>query len=141
MSSIDHLANEVEYYGSAEEVFKESDLVETDVHIQGWEKKFRIRALSFKQQEEINQLATNKESGEIDHTEWVLRTIASGVVRPRITYDQAKGFLEKNGIFVNQLADDIWAIGRISKTAFDDYIANLKTLAELEKAAKEKGKK
>jgi hypothetical protein len=134
--AIDHLASDVEYYDSAEDIFKESDLVETDVHIQGWNRKFRIRALSFKLQEEINQKATDKDSGELNHQEWVLWTIVHGVIRPRITYDQAKGFLEKNGTFVNNLADDIWAIGRISKSIFDDYIANLKTLSELEKAQK-----
>lgn len=134
--AIDHLATDIDYYDNAEDIFKESDLVETDVHVQGWNRKFRIRALSFKLQEEINQKATDKDSGELNHSEWVLWSIVHGVIRPRITYEQAKGFLEKNGTFVNNLADDIWAIGRISKSIFDDYIDNLKTLSELEKAQK-----
>lgn len=129
-----HIADDVEYYNTVEELYTESDLVETDAYVQGWSKKFRIRGLSFKQQEEINKHSTDKDSGELLHDEWVYHTIAQGVIRPRITYEQAKKLADKNGTFLNMLADEIWAIGRVSKSLFDDYIANLKTLQELEKA-------
>lgn len=130
---VDHYAKEVEYYNSIEELLAETDIVETDVHIPGWSRKFRIRGLDFGQQEDINEKATNKETSELDHKEWVLWTIVHGVVRPRLNYAQAKQLTTKNGQFLNALADEIWNIGRISKKAFDDYINRLNELNELEK--------
>lgn len=133
---VDHYAKEVEYFNTIEELLTETDIVETDVHIPGWSKKFRIRGLDFGQQEDINEKATNKETGELIHKEWVLWTIVHGVVRPRMTYPQAKMLITKNGQFINALADEIWNIGRISKVAFDDYIRKITELNELEKKAK-----
>lgn len=138
---VDHYAKEVDYYGSAEELLTETDIVETDVHIPGWRKKFRIRALTFGQQEAINAASTDKDTGQLNHEEWVYHTIANGVVRPKFTLAQAKKLSELNGHFVGMLADEIWNIGRISKTAFDMYIQKLTELNELEKAEKEKVRK
>jgi hypothetical protein len=120
--AVDHFAQDREYYSNIEELIAETDIVETDVYIAGWNKKFRIRGLNFGQQEDINTKSTNKDTGELDHKEWVLWTLVHGVVRPMMNYTQAKMLIDKNGTFLNSLADEIWNIGRISRKVFDDYI-------------------
>lgn len=124
---------EVPYFESPREVTLEEDRVELDIHLLGWSKKMRIRALSFAQMEQINKLATDKDTGKIDQAEWVYRTIKEGVTRPMFTYNQAKDLADNNGEFVRELADEIWNLGRISKRMWDAYIAEQKRLAEIEK--------
>lgn len=123
---------ELEYFESAKEVSLEDDRVETDIHISGWGKKMRIRALSFAQMELINKKAT-KPDGNLDHAEWVYNTIKEAVVRPMFTYNSARELADNNGEFVRELADEIWNLGRISKKMWDAYILEQKRLAELEK--------
>jgi hypothetical protein len=125
--------DEIEYFDSAKEVTLEDDRIETDIHIQGWGKKMRIRALSFSQMESINKKAADKDTGKLDHAEWVYNTIKEGVVRPLFTYNSAKELADNNGEFVRELADEIWQLGRISKRMWDTYILEQKRLSELEK--------
>lgn len=125
--------DQIEYFDNAREVTLEDDRIETDIHIQGWGKKMRIRALSFAQMEVINKKAIDKETGKLDHVEWVYHTIKEGVVRPLFTYNNAMELADNNGEFVRELADEIWQLGRISKKMWDTYILEQKRLAELEK--------
>lgn len=142
---IQHHTASVDYYNAIEDFLAESDLVETDVYIQGLNGKFRISALTFGQQEEINQKCLRKiddsDKTELNHQEWVLWTLVHGVVRPKLNYTQAKQFISKNGQIVNALADEIWNIGRIPKKTFDEYISKLKELNELEQKAEEEAKR
>lgn len=142
---IQHHTASVEYYNAIEDFLAESDLVETDVYIQGLNGKFRISALTFGQQEEINQKSLRKvddsDKTELNHQEWVLWTLVHGIVRPKLNYTQAKQFISKNGQVVNALADEIWNIGRIPKKTFDEYISKLKELNELEQKAEEEAKR
>src|SRR5688572_22227551 len=105
--------DEVEYFENAKEVTLEDDRIETDIHIQGWGRKMRIRALSFGQMEIINKKATDAKTGKLDHAEWVYNTIKEGVVRPFFSYNAAKELADNNGEFVRELADEIWQLGRI----------------------------
>lgn len=123
---------DVDYFDSAKEILLEDDRIETDIHVQGWGKKLRIRALSFGQMELINKKSTNKD-GVLDHAEWVYNTIQHGVTRPAFTYNSAKELCDNNGEFVRELADEIWQLGRISKRMWDTYILEQKRLAEIEK--------
>ena len=142
---IQHHTASVDYYNAIEDFLAESDLVETDVYIQGLNGKFRISALTFGQQEEINQKSLRKvddsDKTELNHQEWVLWTLVHGVVRPKLNYTQAKQFISKNGQIVNALADEIWNIGRIPKKTFDEYISKLKEHNELERKAEEEAKR
>jgi len=145
---IQHHTTSIDYYNAIEDFLAESDLVETDVHIQGLNGKFRISALTFGQQEEINQKSLrkvedkdNEAKTEINHQEWVIWTLVHGIVRPKVNYTQAKQLLSKNGQIINALADEIWNIGRIPKKAFDEYIEKLKELSELEDKAAEEVKR
>lgn len=140
--SIDRMPNqEVEYYSSAGEVSREEDRVELDIKLLGWDKKMRIRALSFEQMERINKMATitetdkkeNKIAGEIDHQEWVYWTIKEGVIIPSFTIHTARQLGDNNGEFIRQLADEIWELGRISKKMWDSYIEEQKRLSAIEK--------
>lgn len=133
---IDRLpTNETQYYDSAEDVLKEDDLIETDVQIVGWSRKFRIRALTFAQMAKINRNATiretNKdlgiEAGELDNELWTYWTIVEGIVRPKFKIETAKRLADNNGEYVKILADEIWNIGRVSKKVWDEYIENIKT--------------
>lgn len=132
---------DVPYFDSANEVAREDDRVELDIHIVGWGKKMRIRALSFDQMEKINKMATitetdkkqGKVAGTIDHAEWVYWTIKEGVVIPHFTIAQARELADNNGEFVRQLADEIWELGRISKRMWDAYLEEQKRLAAIEK--------
>ena len=131
------------YYESAEEVLLEDDVIETDVRVLGWNKKFRIRALTFGQMSKINKHATiretNKElgveAGEIDNELWTYWTIVEGVTRPRFKIETAKKLAESNGEYVKILADEIWNIGRVSKKVWDEYIENIKVSNELAEQA------
>lgn len=126
--------DKVEYFDSAKEITLEDDRIETDIHVQGWGKKLRIRALSFAQMESINKKATDKKTGALDHAEWVYNTIKEGVVRPLFTYNSAKELADNNGEFVRELADEIWNLGRISKRMWDAYILEQKRLTDIEKS-------
>lgn len=133
----DLFPDNVDYYDDAEELLGESDIVETDIRIIGWSKKFRIRALNFGQMEKINRMATVKQAdeklgkavGDLDNAEFVYWTIKEGVTRPHFTITQARQLCDNNGEFVRQLSDEIWNLGRISKKAWDTYIAEQKKLA------------
>lgn len=132
---------DTEYYNNPDELLLEEDIVETDVRILGWNKKFRIRALTFGQMERINQRSliseTNKEegkiAGELDNTEWTIWTIVEGVVRPKFNSIKARKLIEKNGEFVKELADQIWGIGRVNKAMFEAYVDEQKRLVNAEK--------
>lgn len=141
MGIVDLLPEDSEYYDSPEQLLEESDIVEMDVRIIGWNRKFRIRALNFGQMERINRLSirkpdannTDNQSSELDQLEWTYLTIAEGVVRPRFTTVQARKLVEKNGEFVTELANQIWTIGRISKATYDAYVDEQKKLNEARK--------
>jgi hypothetical protein len=123
--------DEIDYFDNAKEVSLEDDRVETDIHISGWGKKMRIRALSFAQMEIINKKSTD-DKGKLDHAEWVYNTIQQGVVRPLFTINSARELADNSGEFVRELADEIWNLGRISKRMWDAYILEQKRLAEVE---------
>ena len=133
------ILDEMDYYETAKEVTEENDRIETDVHITGWQKKLRIRALSFEQMENINKKATIHKSdnpkliGTIDSAEWTYWTIVEGVIIPRFTIAQSRLLADNNGVFVRQLADEIWELGRISKRAWDAFIDEQKKLSQMEK--------
>jgi len=121
----DYHKESVEYFQSAAEIGKEEDLIETDIVLQGWSKKLRIRALDFGQMARITEKSTN-DKGEVVERDFILQTLIEGIIRPKITQSQASVFLEKNGELIKQLSDEIWGLGRISKKVFDEYIATLK---------------
>ncbi len=124
--------DDVEYFSSAAEIAKQDDRVETDIEIQGWGKKLRIRALSFAQMEKINKLATDKD-GVLDHAQWVYHTLVEGIVIPHLNIIQARDLADNNGTIIRELADEIWELGRISKRAWDQFMLEQKRLAEIEK--------
>lgn len=123
--------HELDYFETPKEVTLEDDRLEIDIHVSGWQKKMRIRALSFAQMERINKSSMDKE-GKIDSEQWVYWTIKEGVVRPGFTLPMAQELAENNGSFVRELADEIWELGRISKRQWDAYIETQKRLAEIE---------
>lgn len=141
---IDRLPKEeVTYYENADELIAEDDIIETDVRVLGWTRKFRIRALTFGQMGKINKHATiretNKdegvEAGDIDNDLWTYWTIVEGVVRPKFKIEQAKRLVDSNGEFVKALADEIWNLGRVSKKAWDSYIEEIKVANKLAEEA------
>jgi len=115
--NIDHL----EYYDSAREVSLEDDRLEIDIHVIGWGKKLRIRALTFEQMERIETKSTDAK-GKLSHELWVYNTIKEGVVRPAFTFAQSQELSENNGHFVRELADEIWELGRITRKQWDAYM-------------------
>ena len=125
---------EIEYFGSAKEIALEDDRIELDIHVIGWSKKFRIRALSFGQMEKITRNARD-EKGDIDNEKWVYWTLVEGVIRPNIRIKEAEELSENNGAFVRELADEIWQLGRISKRQWDDYLAEQLGLPNAESKA------
>src|SRR5690349_1589833 len=81
---IDRLPKEeIAYYDTPDELLAESDIIETDVRVLGWGKKFRIRGLTFGQMARINRHATIREAnkelgtevGDIDNELWTYWTI------------------------------------------------------------------
>lgn len=131
---IDRLPDNVSYYESPDELFAEDDIIETDVHILGWNRKLRIRALTFGQMAKINRNATAKKDdkdngiveGELQNDLWTYWTLVEGITRPRFKIEQAQRFADSNGEFVKSLADEIWNLGRISKKTWDAYIETIK---------------
>lgn len=115
-----------DYYTDVDDLLKDDQTIETDVQAKGMGKRLRIRALSFAQMEKINKLSTV--DGKIDNSEFVINTIIEGVVRPKFNSAQAKRLLDAHGETVKEIAENIWQLGRISKTTFEDY---LKTVQEL----------
>lgn len=129
---IDNLPEDVEYYTSADELTSEDDIIETDIKVVGWKKKFRIRALTFAQMEKINQSAED-EAGKLQHDLFVYHTIAEGVVRPKMKIDQVRRLADSNGAFVQELSDEIWRLGRVSKELWDKFIEEAKRANKLDK--------
>jgi len=131
--AIERLPSGYEYYTSAKEITLEDDRLEIDIKITGWSKMLRIRALSFAQMEKINKLSMNQETGKLDSELWTYHTICEGVLIPRFNLPMAKELADNNGAFVREIADEIWELGRISKTQWDKFIDEHTKLAELEK--------
>lgn len=123
----------LEYYGSAKEIALEDDRIDTDIHIVGWERKMRIRALSFAQMEKINKNARNKDDGKIDQEQWTYWTIKEGVIMPGFTIASAQELAENNGHFVRELAENIWELGRISQKQWNEFIEAQTKASEIEK--------
>jgi len=132
---VDRYPENDEYYENADDLLQEDDIIEADVRIIGWKKKFRIRALTFEQMGRINKksLVTDKDTQktEVDDTLFAYWTVVEGVMRPKFTFIKAQGLGEKNGEFVKELADEIWSIGRVSKTVWDSYISSIKQANDL----------
>jgi len=124
--------NEIEYYESSDQLLTEDDIIETDVRIVGWKKKFRIRALTFGQMERINKNASD-EKGNLQQDLFVYHTIVEGVTRPRFKIDQAKKLADSNGAFVQELSDEIWRLGRVSKELWDTFIEESRKRNKLDK--------
>jgi hypothetical protein len=121
-----------DYFTNLDEIIRVDDRIETDVVIPAWGgKAIRIRALSFQDMEWINREST-QEDGKLNHLSWVFNTIHKGVIRPLINAHQAKQLGEKNGAALNELAENIWEISRVSKKVFDEYIQKLQELSEEE---------
>lgn len=124
----------IDYFDNAKEITLEDDRIETDIHISGWGRKLRVRALSFAQMELINKKSTDPKTGNLDHAEWAYNTISQGVVRPLFKYNDAKELADNNGEFVRELADEIWNLGRISKKMWDAYLLEQKRNAAIEES-------
>ena len=131
--TVDNLPEDTEYYESADDLILEDDLIETDIRILGWKRKFRIRALDFGQMDKINRESTDEETGLLQHDLFTYLTIVEGVTRPKIKLEQAKKLKKNNGALVQELSDTIWKMGRISKEAWDAYIAELKVKSAIDK--------
>lgn len=130
--AVDNITEDQEsYYESADEILREDDLIETDIKVTGWDKKFRVRALTFEQMERINKNASV--DGEMKHDLFVYWTIVEGVIRPRFKIDQAIRLAASNGAFVQELSDEIWRLGRIKKSLWDEFITEAKRRNKLEK--------
>jgi hypothetical protein len=122
---------EIEYFTTAKEIALEDDRIELDIHVIGWSKKFRIRALSFGQMERITRNSRD-DKGELDNELWSYWTLVEGVVLPNIRIADAKELADNNGAFIRELVDEIWQLGRISRKQWDDYIAEQTRLTEAE---------
>jgi hypothetical protein len=130
--AVDNFPNEFDYYNSIDELLLEDDIVETDIRVVGWDKKFRIRALTFGQMERINKNAADKE-GNIQSDEFVYWTLVEGIVRPKMRIEQARRLADSNGLFLKELSDEIWSMGRISKKLWDSFIEESKRRTKIEK--------
>lgn len=120
---VDMLPNDdVPYFVHPDEVLNQDDIIEADVRVVGWDKKFRIRALTFGQMDKINKNATDPETGNIKMDEWAYWTIVEGVVRPKYRIEQARRLADANGENVKQLSEQIWELGRLNKKIWDKFI-------------------
>jgi hypothetical protein len=115
-------SEEVAYFVHPDEVLNQDDIIEADVRVLGWEKKFRIRALTFGQMHKINKNATDPETGNLNMDEWAYWTITEGVVRPKYRIEQARRLSDANGENVKQLSEQIWELGRLNKKIWDQFI-------------------
>lgn len=128
--TIRNYAPDIEYYTSASDFLGEEDVIEIDVHVYGLQGKFRIRALTFEQMTRLTQKATTKD-GTLDSGLFTIHTWLEGVVRPKFNEEQAFKLYQKNGEIVKEVSDAIWGLGRVSKTTFDAYLAELEESAKL----------
>jgi len=117
---------DTDYFDSPDDVINAEDIVETDIRIVGWERKFRIRALTFGQMDRINKMATDPETGNLKLDEWTYWTIVEGVVRPKFKIEQARRLAESNGEYVKALADQVWEFGRISRKVWNEFVEESK---------------
>ncbi len=128
---------DVSYFVHPDEVLNQDDIIEADVKVLGWDKKFRIRALTFGQMHRINKNATDPETGNLNMDEWAYWTITEGVVRPKYRIEQARRLADANGENVKQLSEQIWELGRLNKKIWDAFIEESSRAA---KASKEEFK-
>lgn len=129
---------DTEYYSSAKEFLTEDDRIETDLKLDTLKKKVRVRALSLDQMARINQKSYD-DKGVLIEDEYVIHTLLEGVIIPKFTITHIEQLKEKNGYSLQQLADEIWQLGRINKNVFDEYIDSIKALEDVK--AEEKKQK
>lgn len=123
---------DVEFFDNAKEITLEDDRLTLDIQVIGWSKKFKIRALSFGQMEDINRKARD-DKGEMDQELWSYWTLVHGVVIPMMRINEAKALADNNGAFVRELCNEIWQMGRVSRKQWDSYVEEQKRLSEIEK--------
>ncbi|MBK9944215.1 MAG: hypothetical protein IPP13_21655 [Kouleothrix sp.] len=114
------------YYDNAQQLLAEDDHIEMDVNVEGWLYSLRIRSLTVPQRNRINSAAgVGKDR---DWTVFHARTIAEGLVRPRLNPTQACELAEAhNGALVEELSEAIWSIGSLFKL-YQAYMDELKKL-------------
>ena len=122
----------MQYYENVEEFILEDDIPETDIQISGWKKGFRMRGLTFGQMEKINKNALDPDTGKLKSDEFAYWTIVEGIVRPRITIDNARKMQDKNGELVRELVDNIWRFSKFSRAIFEQYMKAQEELEELQ---------
>jgi hypothetical protein len=125
----DFMGGSGDYYEDVDDFLKEDQTIEVDIKAKGMNKRIRIRALSFSQMEKINKLSTVE--GKTDNSEFVINTIIEGVVRPKFNSAQAKRLLDAHGETVKEIAENIWQLGRISKSTFEEYIKTVQELKDV----------
>ncbi len=118
-----------DYYEDVDDLLKDDQTIEIDIQAKGMKKRLRIRALSFSQMEKINKLS--QIDGKVDNSEFVINTILEGVVRPKFNSAQAKRLLDAHGETVKEIAENIWQLGRISKSTFEEYIKTVQDLKDV----------
>jgi hypothetical protein len=125
----DFMGGSGDYYEDVDDFLKEDQTIEVDIKAKGMNKRIRIRALSFAQMEKINKLSTVE--GKTDNSDFVINTIIEGVVRPKFNSAQAKRLLDAHGETVKEIAENIWQLGRISKSTFEEYIKTVQELKDV----------
>lgn len=118
-----------DYYEDVDDLLKDDQTIEIDIQAKGMKKRLRIRALSFSQMEKINKVS--QIDGKVDNSEFVINTIIEGVVRPKFNSAQAKRLLDAHGETVKEIAENIWQLGRISKSTFEQYLKTVQELNEI----------
>ena len=118
-----------DYYEDVDDLLKDDQTIEIDIQAKGMKKRLRIRALSFSQMEKINKVS--QIDGKVDNSEFVINTIIEGVVRPKFNSAQAKRLLDAHGETVKEIAENVWQLGRISKSTFEQYLKTVQELNEI----------
>lgn len=125
----DFMTGSGDYYNDVDDFLQDDQTIEVDIKAKGMAKRLRIRALSFAQMEKINKLS--QVDGKVDNSEFVINTIVEGVVRPKFNSAQAKRLLDAHGETVKDIAENIWQLGRISRTTFEKYLSTVQELESI----------
>lgn len=131
-----HNPENTEYYKDVKEFLAEDARIELDIQIIGLKGKMRIAALTFAQMEKINKRSMI--DGKLDGMQFAFNTILEGMVRPRFNSENVQDLADYSGEVVRTLSDQIWQLGRLTKTTFEAYLSATEETDEKKKVEGEK---
>ena len=97
-----------------EEIHGAKDFKESDVEVPEWGGAVKVRTLSMAARYEISERSLK--DGKVDTIKFAAGTLASGIVEPKMTYEDALKVVEGHSPEpIQRLVDEVWKLSGLTE--------------------------